>query len=242
MSPSNEKPQSPFLDVSSFSTAEMEIMGEQENLTTWYEVASPFQSIYKLEAQENTIDPEAEEFAAFLAELYDQEFDDAVLELVNEAASLYETQIESEYSGMGAHYVEAESILGEHFAPLAREMENLVEALAEEVESRGIHNLAEAEIDNFVDQYAPSSNLAPNFENLFGGWKKKLKKLAKKGISLAKKGIKAAATMGIGLALKKLKRYVKPLLRAVLKKAIRKLPVYLQPVAKKLAKNTLGNI
>ncbi len=240
MSPASNKPQSPFLSISSFPAEESDIVTKQETPSVWYEVESPFQSIYRLEESEIVLNPEADEVISFLTELYDQEFDEAILELVNEVGSLYETQFDSELGMSGKQTFEAERMLEEHIAPLSREMEALLEDLVANIATRDVHTLAEAEIDMFVDQYVPTTNLSPNFENFFGSWKKKLKKLAKKGLGLVKNGLRAAAKLGLGPILKKLKRFIKPLLKEVLKKAIRKLPSYLQPVARGLAKRYLG--
>lgn len=70
-----------------------------------------FRDLLKLEETEIMVDPEAEEFVSFLAELYDQEFDEAILELVNEAGSLYETHFEGEFGGLGAQSMECRAAL-----------------------------------------------------------------------------------------------------------------------------------
>ena len=99
MALSTENPRSPFLDVGSFPSEELEAAREQEGHLSLYEVDTPFQSIYELEGQKDLVDPEAEEFASFLADLHDPEFNDAIFELANEAADLYETRFEGEYGG-----------------------------------------------------------------------------------------------------------------------------------------------
>ena len=98
-------------------------------------VDSPFQSIYQLEGQENVVDPEAEELANFLAELQDDKSNDAVVELVNEAADLYESQFQGEIRGRNANLMDAERALEEHIAPLCRDVERLLEAVDEDFEA-----------------------------------------------------------------------------------------------------------
>ena len=139
MSSSTEMIQSPFLDISSFDAEESEGVDELEAPSTLYGVKSPFRSIYKLEEQTGMIDPEAEEFASFMAELYEREFDDAVLELVNEAADFYESRFVGEYgSGLAVQGIKAERLLEEHFAPLVTDVERLLESIAQDIEGRDL--------------------------------------------------------------------------------------------------------
>jgi hypothetical protein len=70
--------QTPFLDVKSFLAEEM--LSPQQyvaspNLTS-SRSSSPFVSIYEMEEQGGPVDPRAEEYVAFLSELYDEEFDE----------------------------------------------------------------------------------------------------------------------------------------------------------------------
>ena len=235
------KPQSPFLDISSFPAEELEVIGEQEAPSAWYEAESPFQSIYKLEETEIMLDPEAEEFVSFLAELYDQEFDGAILELVNEATVLYEAHFEGEAGRLGTRSVEAERLLEEHFAPLIREAEALFDAMAQGTQDHDLRTMTDSEIEMLLNQFEPNQpQLAPVFEDFLKKLWKKAKKTVKKVASTAKKVGKAVVTGGMSLVWPKLKRLVKPLLARVLKMAIGKLPHYLRPVARGLAKRYLG--
>jgi hypothetical protein len=231
MSPTTEKSQSPFLDLSSFSAEEAETIVEQKAPSTWYEVNSPFRSVYEMAGQEDMVSPEADEFASFLAELHDREFDEAIFELVNEAADLYESRFEGEYGGLAAQSMQAERMLAEHFEPLVRELETLLETVANDIEGRSFETMTEAEIDAFIDQYQPTQPLSPSFENLWGWVKNKIKKAANwvkdKGKALAKKAFQAA--------LGKLKKYMRPWLNKIVQFAINKLPAKYRPLAKLLA-------
>jgi hypothetical protein len=234
MTLTTEKYKSPFLDVRSFEVETLEGVDEQEGLVASYVAASPFLSVYEMGEQQITVDSEADELAEFLAELHDQEFDEAVAELVQGAAELVEDRFVSESGGAAVQSVEAERLLEEHFAPLVREAEALLDSMAQGVEQHDLMVMNEAEIEALLDRYEPGQT---QYHPSFDGFLKKLWKKAKK---VAKKVGKAAITLGLGPVLKKLKRYIKPLLRAVLKKAINKLPSYLRPVASKLAKRYLG--
>lgn len=227
------KNQAPFLDVRSFVTEE----GSREVLEreTSVPASSPFLSLYESEEGCGLANPEAEEYVAFLNELYDEEFDEALSALVNEAAAIYETQFPHEQEDPQTIGYQAERLLNQHLAPLAAEAESMFEALAREFGQRDPNTLGEDEIETIVDRYRPSTELAPNFEEFFGKLKKIVKKVAKKAVGLAKKGISAAAKLGLGPILKKLKALIKPLLKRVMQTAIGKLPSQLQPIARKLA-------
>ena len=216
------KDQAPFLDVRSFVTEE----GSRDVLERETSVppSSPFLSLYESEEGGGLVDPETEKYVAFLNELYDEEFDEALSTLVDEAAAIYETHFLNEQEDPQTIGYQAERLLNQHFAPLVAEAEAMFEALARELGQHDPNTLSEDEIGTIVDRYQPSVELAPSFEEFL----KKLKKVAKKAAL-------AVATGGISVILGKIKPLLKPLLKRVLQTAIRKLPPYLQPIAKKLA-------
>jgi hypothetical protein len=238
MSQSNLKHRTPFLDVSSFAADEAETVEYEETLlaSTDYEVNTPFRSEFRLETQENMVTPEAEEFVSFLDELYDREFDEAVFQLVNEAADLYAARFEGEFMGEAAQQMEVKRMLEEHFSPLVYEIETLLETVSEDIEQKDLDTMSEAELDAFMDQYKPNRQLSPNFENLWGWVKKKAKKAIKKGIKWAKKKAKGVAKRLLKAAMKKLKKYAKPWMEKIIKFAINKLPAKYRPIATILAK------
>jgi hypothetical protein len=220
--------QTPFLDITSFIAEEI----SQELLETPATPTSPFLALYESHETGRLIDPEAEEYAILLNELYDEEFHEGLSGLVDEATVIYETQFQTELDNPQTIGYQAERLLTQHFAPLAAEAEMMFEAMAREFSQRDPHSLPENEIDAIVDRYQPAAELAPSFEDFFG----KLKKVAKKAISMAKKGAKLVAKVHpVGLILGKLKSLIKPLLKRVIQTAIGKLPLPLQPMAKKLA-------
>jgi hypothetical protein len=219
--------QAPFLDVRSFVTEE----GSRDLLERETSVlpSSPFLSLYDSEEGGGLVDPETEQYIAFLNELYDDEFDEALSALINEAAAIYETHFLNEQENPQIIGYQAERLLNQHFAPLAVEAEAMFGALARELSKRDTNTLSEDEIGTIVDQYQPSVELAPSFEEFLGKLKKAIKKVAKKGVM-------AVATGGISLILEKVKPLIKPLLKRVIQTAIGKLPTNLQPIASKLAK------
>jgi len=225
------KAQAPFLEVRSFVTEEI----NQDALETTAPPSTPFLSLYESEEGGAWVDPETEEHVAFLNELYDEEFDEALCALVDEAAAIYEAQFPYEQEDPRTVWYQAERLLTQHFAPLVAEAEAMFTALAREFSQRDPNVLSENEIETIVDRCRPSAELTPTFEEFFGKLKKLAKNVAKKAVGLAKKGVQFAAKLGLGPILNKLKALIKPLLQRVIQTAIGKLPPHLQPIAQKLA-------
>jgi hypothetical protein len=213
------KQESPFLDIRSFTTEEIDSVPHE----TLVQPSTPFLALYESE-DGSLVHPEKAEYLTFLNQLYDEEFEDTLASLVSEATSIYETHFPQEYEGSGSNTYQAERLLNQHFAPLVAEAEALLDNLAREVQQRPLANMSQDEIDTLVDQYHTSSQLAPNFEDFLGGLK-----------NLAKKALSAAATLGLGPVLNKLKGLIKPLIKKVIQTAIHKLPAALQPYARQLA-------
>ena len=222
--------QTPFLEVRSFLAEEVERAYEQ---TSTGPSSKPFLSVYELDGFSETGDPNNEAYVTFLNEMYDEEFDEALFELMTEASTIYGEKflLETEHGSGG----NATRTVEQHFAPLLQETEAMLDAMTGRLGQQQLADLAEGEIDAFLDEYRSTQQLTPSFENFFGGLKSLVGKVAKGAVSLAKKGIETVGKLGLGPILKRLKRLIKPLLKRVLKGAIGKLPSNLQPIAKKLA-------
>ncbi|HEX9945395.1 MAG TPA: hypothetical protein VGG03_25570 [Thermoanaerobaculia bacterium] len=186
-------------------------------------LGSPFVSVYELEGHTEFFDPEQEAYSTLVQELYDEEFDEALFELMIEARGLHEEHMVS-----SAQSLEGERLLNQHFNQLIREAEGTVTAFEREFGARDISSLGEGELEAFAERYSPATTLSPEFEDFLGKWKKKL-------VGLAKKAGKFALTMGLGPVLNKIKALVKPLLNKVLQMAIGKLPESVRPAAQQLA-------
>lgn len=225
------KNQAPFLDVSSFVMEEV----SRDTLWTSGPPSSPFLSLYESEEAGGLINPETEEYAAFLNELYNEEFDEALFGLVNEATAIYETRFMHEQGDPQPIGYQAERLLNQHFAPLVAEAEAMLGSLATELSRRDPNSLTENEIETIVERYQPSIALTPSFEDFWGKLKNVVKNVAGKAADLAKKGLSAAAKLGLGPILNKLKALIEPLLKRVIQTAIGKLPTQLQPIARNLA-------
>lgn len=257
--------ESPF--PSSFPMAQEEFeAGQEEASSDFVESDSPFPSIYELEdplERPGVVVPEMEEYIAFLNELYDQEFDDAVLDLADEAAELYHGQFESEYGDPVSQKREAEFLLEAHFEPVTYELEAFIEGLVNELDQVDLEQANIADIENLVDQYAPVfeggifkkigrglKKLGKKAKRAVQKVKKKVKSVAKKVARGVKKGVKAVGkgVRKVGKFVKKklrgvlnrLKKLIKPLLKRVLKFALNRIPAQYRQLAKGLAKRLFG--
>ncbi len=229
------KPESPFLET--YENEPSSVAGEFQ-APALYELETPFASVYEFSGEEGAPGVQAEEFVELVDQLHDEEFDEALLELVHEASALYEDRFESEFGEPPAREFAAEEFLRTHFRPLLQRSESLIDSMAEGVRQRDVAAMTEAEIDNFLNEYEPSNTqLSPNFEYFLKGLWKKAKKAVKGAVNLAQKGIQLATKLvpGLGAILEKLKQLARPLIDKVLKMAINKLPAALQPVAQQLA-------
>jgi hypothetical protein len=230
--------ETPFQETLTTALEDSEATKEPMSVSRWYEAEVPFRDM------QETVEgygPEAEDFVQLLAELRDEEFDEAVKRLVSEASELYQEQFIGESDTSMPPPAEAERLLEAHFEPLVGEAESLLDRMAEDVGRHDLFAMSEAEIDTFLNQYeVPGDQLSPNSEYLLENFLGKLKRAVKGAVNLAKKGISAAATLGLGPILEKLKGLVRPLLKQVLKVALNKLPPQVRPAAQQLAKRFLG--
>jgi hypothetical protein len=218
MPESIDQSESPFLNVGSFEIAPaagIKRLG----------LASPFVEAFALEHGGQADGSNDGARRILLAELYDDELDDAVYELLGDTAG---------FVGNGAGRLGV-AALRLRFAPLADELERYVDRAAGAFGSRDAANITEPEIDEVLGRIEPERSFAPEFEQLFGSLKKAISRAAKGAVSLAKKGIQAATQLGLGPILAKLKGLIRPLLDRVLKAAINRLPAAVQPAARTLA-------
>ncbi|NEW75544.1 hypothetical protein [Streptomyces rhizosphaericus] len=223
MPASEEQAGAPFLSVESVSAQQ-----STQGPATATAPSTPFLSVYELAEPAETSDPTTNSYVTFLNDLYDEEIDEALFELVDEAAVLYREGFQPAEPGDPR---QARRVLEDHFAPLVSELEAMFDRLAGELGTRDPSSLNEHEVEELVDGYQPASQLPPSFEHLFGS----VGKLVKKVANAAKKGVGALAKLGLGPVLNKLKGLIKPLLRKVLTAAVDKLPPALQPIARSLA-------
>jgi hypothetical protein len=184
----------------------------------------------------------ARQYSELLGELYDREFEDAVIDLAHETAAIAHQQFSWEGEDAAHDRAVAERALRQRLAPLQRDSEQIVDQLMAYAETADTGAMSEAELEAFLDRFQPGrSVLEPSMAQFASKWLKKVKRVARKTVKLAKKGIALAKKLSpLHIALAKLKKLVKPLLERVLKFALDRLPVALRPVASQLASKLFG--
>jgi hypothetical protein len=163
--------------------------------------------------------------------VHEPELDEAVEALTLEAGELTESSVGLEGETGDA----AEAVLAEYFAPLARSAEDYVDRAASAMGSLEAASADEAEAHERIENTPAGAAGSPAFELFFGALKKKLKKVASKAISIAKKGVMLVGGPLLKAALAKLKALVRPLLDKVVKFALDKIPAAYRPYAQALA-------
>jgi hypothetical protein len=234
--------ETPFLMDGSAPISSVPIAGGRfgRESATSYETESPFLTEYGVNGAGE--DARAEAFADLIGELEDEDFEEAVTDLVNEAAALAEERFSFEAGDPVAERIEAERGIRDYFEPLALECEAMVDRMIQGVGTADLTAMSESELENFLDRFAPGvTSLPPTLDQFGGSFFKKLKTGVQGAVKLAKKGAALAQKLSpVHLILGKLKGLVRPLLERVLKFAINKLPVSLRPVASQLAKRFLS--
>jgi hypothetical protein len=218
--------QSPFLNLSSFEIEAAEAQEAEDRATA--PIRSPFVSVYEaIEGEGDYDDPVREAYSTIVNDLYDEEFDDALFELLTDVRNLHQDHLTS-----GHTQTEADRLVTQHVSQLTRECEAMVDAMARQFGDRDESLIVDREIESFVGEYMPSAPLVPAFENFFGKLLKKVGGAVKKVAGKALQGIK---NLALGPLFRAIKKLVSPFLKNVLEKAIGKLPESLQPAARHLA-------
>lgn len=227
--------ESPFLDR--FEPNTMESVNESTS-SIWHQSETPFLSNVEYESIDGT-NPRIQMITQLLGELEDEEFEEAISNLTNEASAIYEDKLSHEYGDSKVVRSIAEEETKNYLSPLIHNAELLLEAIEQRVIESDISTMNESQIHEFFEQFETNNtNLSPEFEEFLGGLVQKAKKLASGALNLAQK----VSPVGdiLKTALEKLKKLVRPLLDRVLKVAMGKLPIELQPAAQKLANKLLG--
>jgi hypothetical protein len=191
-------------------------------------VESPFRAGFTPESE---ADREAVAFHNLLAELADEQFDEAVAQLVDEAAGQHLAS-GAAWSSSEAAPALATAELEAWIQPLQSEADRMLENMAERLEAEDLESLREPELESLFESLRPDPGFLPEgFENFLGGVFNAAKRLVKGAVSAVGK----VASLPVRLLLGKLKGLVRPLLRQVLKKAIGLLPPAARPLAQTLA-------
>lgn len=241
--PEDFHPKSPFLPEPAYGAATVAEQLPTLDARVEPVVSSPFLSEYSL-GNARTESFETALHRETLEELYDEDFNEALVDLTNELRSVHEDRI-GLVSGE-AHYdpAEGERFLVSYLLPLQTELEAAIDRMAQEAIPLDTEHLTEAQLDTFLEGFQHEANFStPVFSDFFKRAFKKIKKAVKKGVKLAKRVGKTLAKLSpIHLILSKLKKLVKPLLRRVLKFALNKIPPMYRPLAKRLARRFLRRL
>lgn len=233
------RPESPFLPEPEYAREpnHSPILGPSADARHGDVIETPFISQYELNGVA-TESPELALHREIMEELHDDEFDEAVEDLVNAVREAYEDR----YRGEIDHgSMEAERQMWTYLAPLDRELNGAIDRLVEGLVQIDNELLSDEQLEHYLDNFEYRTDFEqPEFEAFFGKIWKKVKKVAKKGLKTLKK------LSPLHIILGKLKKLVRPLLRRVLKFALNKIPPRFRPLAKKLArrffKGALGEV
>jgi hypothetical protein len=214
----------PVLDVQSFLREEAEAPPPARPAPAAW---SPFLSVYESANGAHEADePVREAYATLVNDLYDEEFEESLFELLTSARGLHQDHLASGHS-----LADADRMVTQHFSQLMRESETMLDTMAREFGSRDPVAI-DREMDMFAESYAPAAPLEPEFQDFLG---KLAKKIGKGVRAVAKTAIKGITALGLGQILARVKPVAKWVLNQVLQKAIGRLPASVQPVARTLA-------
>lgn len=199
--------------------------------------ASPFLQIFESPGRSDLVTPRHEAFVSLVDDFFDEEMEEALEDLAQDAASWHEGRSNAMSRGNFTNQAQPQQLLEQHYAPFLQEVEQLLEQsalLGEQYDSGALTDVA---FGAALDQYHPMQEFeSPHFEQIFG----RIKNAVKKAASVVKKGVSAAAQMGLGPILKKLKGYVMGFLKGFLEKSMNRVPEQLRPFAEKLRDKYIG--
>lgn len=233
----------PFISSDSYlAESEVQVSQEISPELFLYENDTPFLTVYEAGDHEDAPDPEEDEITEFIAELYDEELNQALYELANEASEWYESELETEFNSDSEYqrtHLQSQ-VVEEYSDAFAKELGSFFDALISSSEEIDIAQMSDTEIDAWVDRHIADHDgqleLAEE-EELFEGFKrlrkwgkklrnkakklrKKIGKAVKKGAKKIKKGIKKAAKFIKKKLLGRMLRKLRKLIFRFLKKVI----------------------
>jgi hypothetical protein len=221
-------PFTPFEESYAFE-AQPSTLEQPENAQPFTPFVSDYQGL------EAPVSAEAQELRELLYQVYDQELDETLGQIAEEA-----WHVANERAAMfGETIGSPEQFLQEWISPLRTQAETLIDNASEALATTDAASLTENQIDEIFARLEPQgTGLEMYFEDFLGGLVKKLKGFAKKAIDVAKKGL---SILPVGILLKQVKRILPSLLKRVLKVALDRLPQAVRPAARQLAQRVFGS-
>jgi hypothetical protein len=223
-------PFTPFEESYAFE-AQPSMLEQPENA----QLFTPFVSEY--EGLEAPVSAEAQELRELLYQIYDQELDETLGQIAEEA-----WHAASERAAMFGETIgspSAEQFLEEWISPLRTQAETLIDNASEALATTDAASLTKNQIDEIFERLEPhGTGLEMYFEDFLGGFVNKLKGFANKAIDVAKKGL---SILPIGILLKQVRRILPSMMKSVLKVALDRLPQAVRPAARQLAQRVFGS-
>ena len=199
-------------------------------------MASPFTESFGA-LDESSIETEMAQL--LLAELEDEEFNESLEALAQEAAYRYAGSTAGWNQEAGVPVADPTDV-EQWVGAIGTRADHLLAELEHHFMDRSVETVTDAELDDVMRGSLPEldgfTQPLDAQELFWGGLKKKLKKVARAAKNVVKKGIRLAKKfLPLGMIYRALRPVIKPLLQRVLAKAIGKLPRSLQGPARQLA-------
>ena len=197
-------------------------------------LASPFADAYRT----GEGDEETDAVDVLVHELDDEEFEQAIENLIDEVAARHLSSVpswSSETGGPTLTSIDAENWMAAQAAKVDRYLEHLEHHFAD----RPVESLTDDEIDVVVDQFAVHGGglTATGEEEIFGFAKRLAKKVVSGAKAVAKKGIQLAGRLlPVGRIIAMVRRMIPALLRKVVQRGINLLPQRLRGPAQHVAR------
>ncbi|MBN3508313.1 hypothetical protein JYB55_05605 [Mycolicibacterium septicum] len=218
---------------SPFAVNELTESAEPVRVAYLSEFTSPFNESAQYE---NDHQLETAAVESLLADFEDEEFAEALEDLTQEASARHAAVMARWSTDATASEVAATEI-EQWLEGVAEEADRRLSAISDRFGDRTIESLSELELEEFGNEWA--AELQSPFdaqEDFLKRLVRKVKKVARGVVKLAKKGLSALGRLlPIGKLLGALRSLIRPLLRQVLGRAIGRLPAVVQPAARKLA-------
>lgn len=236
-----------FSPFAGFTAATTETIPESFNEFTEYQESgvAPFESYFAAESpftSESTTEAEQLETDAreFLESLRDEDFEDALEELMNEGAA--RVLADAQQWSVAPSEAEASEALTQWMAPLLTEWERTIDGFSSGLENANLENISEGELNELLETLEAHPALESElFGKIIKGLANKAKGLvkrvvqiaknpikgvvdiAKKGLSTVVEGVKGLGKHLLGPLLNRLKKAGLGMLKAVLRKLLKPL-------------------
>ena len=234
---------SPFAGFTSGTATMPETATTAERADAFEESGAPFESYFVAESpftQESVTEAEQLESEAqeLLEQLHDEDFEDALEELMNEGAA--RVLADAQQWSVAPSESEASEALTQWMAPLLSEWERTIDGFASGLESANLENISEDELTELLETLETHPALESElFGKIVRGLANKAKSLVKQAVAIAKnplKGVVDLAKKGLGTVVEGVKGLGKHLIGPLLAKLKRAGLGMLKAVLKKLVK------